>query len=99
MQSFKKEIERISHKGNPEATLAAVNDIWSKWTPKDGAKIIIDSVLKVVRDEEQLAYITASLDAKWQLRTDLGGDVMYFGFPSDFVIIIGLWTMLMLASM
>lgn len=93
MQSFKKEIEKISHAGDPAATLAAVNDIWSKWAPKDGAKIIIDRVMKVVKDKEQIAFITASLNGQWELRTDLGGDgtgdVMRFGFPSDFVINVG----------
>ena len=93
MQAFKKEIEKISHEGDPEATLAAVNDIWSKWAPKDGAKIIIDRVTKVIKDKEEIAFITASLNIVWELRTDLGGDgtgdVMRFGFPSDFVINIG----------
>jgi hypothetical protein len=93
MQAFKKEIERISHEGDPEATLAEVNKAWAKWAPKDGAKIIIDRVLKAVRNEEEIAYITASLNTEWQLRTDLGGDgtgdVMRFSFPSDFVINVG----------
>jgi hypothetical protein len=93
MQAFKKEIERTSHEGDPEATLAEINKVWSKWAPKDGAKIVIDRVLKVVKDEEQLAFITASLNGVWESRDDMGGDgtqgLMYFGFPSDFVINIG----------
>jgi hypothetical protein len=93
MQAFKKEIERTSHEGDPEATLAEINKVWSKWAPKDGAKIVIDRVLKVVRDEEQVAFITASLNGVWELRTDMGGDgtggAMHFGFPADFVINIG----------
>jgi hypothetical protein len=93
MQAFKKEIERISHAGDPVATLDEVNKAWAKWAPKDGAKMIIDRVMKVVKNKEEIAFITASLNGQWELRTDLGGDgtgdVMRFSFPSDFVINVG----------
>jgi hypothetical protein len=92
MQAFKKEIERISHNGDPVETLDQVNAAWAKWAPKDGAKIIIDRVMKVVKDKEEVAFITASLNATWELNPEFGdgtGGVARFYIPSDFVINVG----------
>lgn len=92
MQAFKKEIERISHNGDPVETLEQVNAAWAKWAPKDGAKIIIDRVMKVVKKEEEIAFITASLNAVWELNPEFGdgvGGVMRFYIPMDFVINVG----------
>ena len=92
MQAFKKEIERISHEGDPIETLDAVNSAWAKWAPKDGAKIIIDRVMKAVKNKEEVAFITASLNATWELNPEFGdgvGGVMRFYIPNDFVINVG----------
>jgi hypothetical protein len=92
MQAFKKEIERISHNGDPVETLDEVNAAWAKWAPKDGAKIIIDRVMKAVKNKEEVAFITASLNSKWELNPEFGdgvGGVMRFYIPNDFVINVG----------
>ena len=44
--AFKKEIEKIQYSGDAESTLAELNNVWSKWADKDGAKIVEELVLK-----------------------------------------------------
>lgn len=93
MQAFKKEIERIKHEGDLVETLDQVNSAWANWAPMDGAKIIIDRVLKVVKNEEEIAFITASLNSTWELNPEFGGDgsevIIRMHIPYDFVINVG----------
>lgn len=88
MQAFKKEIERIKYEGDEADLLEEVNKVWAKWASKDGAKIIIDEVLKAVKKKEEIFYIIATLNAKWKVESS-GTYAMRFNLPDDFVINVG----------
>lgn len=93
--AFKKEVEKIKYEGDVDATLAELNQIWSKWADKDGAKIIEQEVMKVVKDKEAIAFITATLSpAKWIAdtvnRINVPGRAeLYVSLNTDFVINVG----------
>jgi len=59
--AFKKSIESISYDGSPEETVAKINDAWKTWADKEGAKIIKDEVLKIVKDESSIDFLNATL--------------------------------------
>lgn len=88
MQAFKKEIEKIKYEGDEADTLEEVNKAWAAWAPKDGAKIIIDEVVKAVKNKEEIFYIIATLNAKWEVESS-GSQAMRFNLPDDFVINVG----------
>lgn len=88
MQAFKKEIEKIKYNGSEADLLEEVNKVWAKWASKDGAKIIIDSVVKAVKDKEEIFYITSTLNSKWEVESS-GTNAMRFNLPNDFVINVG----------
>lgn len=93
--AFKKQIERVKYEGDANATLAEINDVWTKWADKDGAKIIEDLVMKQVKNEEAIVYITATLSkAQWESDTvnglnTPGNSELFIVIPSDFVINVG----------
>jgi hypothetical protein len=94
--AFKKEIERIKYEnGDADATLAELNDVWTKWADKDGAEIIEKEVMKVVKDKEAIVYLVAILsDAKWIAdvvnKINQPGSVeLYVCLNTDFVINVG----------
>lgn len=93
--AFKKEVEKIKYQGDADATLAELNQLWSKWADKDGAKIVEQEVMKVVKDKEAIAFITATLSpAKWiadvvnKINTPDGTE-LFVSLNSDFVINVG----------
>lgn len=93
--AFKKQVERIKYEGDANATLAEINAIWTKWADKDGAKIIEDLVMKQVKNEEAIVYITATLsNAQWEADTANGlnapgNSALYIIIAGDFVINVG----------
>lgn len=93
--AFKKEVERIKYEGDSDATLEELNDVWTKWADKDGAKIIEQEVIKVVKDKEAIVYITATLSKRpWEADTinqlnRPGSAELFVTIPGDFVINIG----------
>lgn len=92
--AFKKEIEKIKYEGDADETLKHLNDVWKKWGPKEGAKIIEHEVMKIVKDKEAIVFVTASLKRNWQA-DDINGlnkpdsSELYVRLPEDFVINIG----------
>ena len=93
--AFKKEIERIKYEGDADSTLAELNDVWTKWADKDGAKIIEQEVMKVVKDKEAIVYIVATLSKKqWiadvinRLNTPTGTE-LFVSLGNEFVINVG----------
>jgi hypothetical protein len=94
MQAFKKEIEKIKYEGDKDSTLSAVNAVWAKWAPKEGAKIILSEVEKAVKDMEAVVFVNASIDKEWivdevnNLNTE-GNRELFIAFPDDFVINVG----------
>ena len=94
--AFKKEVERIKYEnGDVDSTLAELNDVWTKWADKDGAEIIKKEVMKVVKDEEAIVYLVATLsNAKWIAdvvnKINVAGRVELFAcLNTDFVINVG----------
>lgn len=92
--AFKKEIEKIKFEGNTDSTLEELNKVWTKWAPKEGAKIIEQEVMKGVKDKESIVYITASLDTEWEADTinglnSSGNAQLFVRIPGDFVINVG----------
>jgi len=93
--AFKKEIERIKYEGDADATLAELNGVWSKWADKDGAKIIEDLVMKQVKDNEAIVYVTATLGAFEWVADEVnrlnspGNSELFVSTPGDFVINVG----------
>lgn len=92
--AFKKHIENIKFEGDADSTLEEINKAWEKWAPKEGAKIIEQEVMKVVKDKGYIVYITASLGDKWEADTvnginSPGSDKLFVRIPSDFVINVG----------
>jgi hypothetical protein len=93
--AFKKEIERIKYEGDSDATLEELNDVWTKWADKDGAKIIEQEVMKQVKDKEAIVYIMATLGKTLWVVDDVEGinapgkPELLVRIPSDFVINIG----------
>jgi len=93
MQAFKKEIEGIKYIGDADRTLYEVNKAWSAFTKK-GEKIIIDEVMKTVKNEEEIVYIhVKGLNGEWEADTvnklNRPGGPLYVEIPGDFVINIG----------
>jgi hypothetical protein len=93
--AFKKEIERIKYEGDADSTLAELNDVWTKWADKDGAKIIEQEVMRVVNNKEAIVYIVATLSkAQWiadvvnRLNTPTGTE-LFVSLNHDFVINVG----------
>ncbi len=93
--AFKKQIERTKYEGDQEATLAEINKVWSNWADRDGADIIEQEVIKVVKDREAIVYITATLGQTLWVVDDAEGintpgkPQLLVRIPSDFVINIG----------
>lgn len=93
--AFKKEIERIKYEGDSDATLEELNDAWTKWADKDGAKIIEQEVMKQVKDKEAVVYITATLGQTSWVADDAEGinapgkSELLVRIPSDFIINVG----------
>lgn len=94
--AFKKEVEQIKYDGDADATLAELNEIWSYWADRDGAKIIEQEVMKVVKDKEAIVYIVATLsEASWiadvvnRLNTPTGKELFVCLNNADFVINVG----------
>ena len=93
--AFKKEVERVKYEGDSDATLEELNDVWTKWADKDGAKIIEQEVMKQVKDKEAVVYITATLSKTLWVVDDVEGinapgkSELLVRIPSDFVINIG----------
>lgn len=88
LSAFKKEVASVKFEGDSKSTLNDINAAWSKWANKDGAKIIIDEVMKQVKDKEALVYITANLDKEW-VEDSINGSELLVNVPGDFVINIG----------
>lgn len=93
MQAFKKQIERIKFEENVNATLDEVNAAWEDFH-KDGVKIILDEVEKVVKDMDQVVYVHVSgLGKKWKAdeinNLNRGSDALFITIPGDFVINVG----------
>ena len=88
--AFKKEVERVKYLGDIDATLNDINNVWSKWADKEGAKIIETEVLKQV-DRESIVYIVATLGKKLWIEADIKGlpGKIWCRIPSDFVINVG----------
>jgi hypothetical protein len=93
--AFKKQVEKIKYEGDADSTIAEINDIWSKWANKDGAKIIEQEVMKQVKDKEAIVYIMATLGGfEWaadevnRLNTP-GNSELFITIPGDFVINVG----------
>lgn len=86
--AFKKEVVGVKFEGDSKSTLKDINDAWSKWANKDGAKIIIDEVMKQVKDKEALIYITANLEGSWAEESINGSELM-INIPGDFIINVG----------
>lgn len=93
--AFKKEVERIKYEGDSGATLSELNSVWSKWADKEGAKIIEQEVMKVVKDKEEMVYIMATLgEVLWEADTinnmnRPNSQELYVKTSGDFVINIG----------
>ena len=93
--AFKKEIEKIKYEGDADATLADLNKVWSNWADKDGAKIVEQEVMKVVKDKEAVVYIIATLSKRTWAADEVnrlnspGNSELYVTFPGDFVINVG----------
>jgi hypothetical protein len=92
--AFKKEIEKIKFDGDADKTIAELNSVWTNWASKDGAKIIEQEVLKIVKDKEAIVYITASVNTEWEA-DDVNGlnrpgsSELFVRIPSNFVINVG----------
>jgi hypothetical protein len=86
--AFKKEIESVKFEGDVNSTLKDINAAWSNWANKVGAKIIIDEVLKQVKDKKALTYITANLDDVWS-KESIKGSELIINIPGDFIINVG----------
>ena len=67
--AFKKQIERIRFEKTGQDLLDEINKTWSKWAPKEGAKIIETEVLKAVKDRDAIVYLTAKLNTMWKFDT------------------------------
>lgn len=93
--AFKKEIEKIQYSGDAESTLAELNEVWSKWADKEGAKIVEELVLKQVKDKEAIVYVLATLGGYlWEADTvnrlnSPGNDELFVTIQGDFVINVG----------
>jgi hypothetical protein len=59
--AFKKEIEKIKWSGNDEETLAEINRLWKSWADTQGAKILDSEIQKVVKFENNIVYVVATL--------------------------------------
>jgi len=86
--AFKNAVSGVKFEGDATSTLKDINDAWSKWANKEGAKIIIDEVAKQVKDKEALVYITANLDEAW-VEESINGSELMVNIPGDLVINIG----------
>lgn len=88
--AFKKEVASVKYDGDAQSTLKDINDAWSKFADKDGAKIIETEVLKQVKDKEAIAYITATLgELTWSEESINGSELLITVLPGDFVINVG----------
>lgn len=67
--AFKKQIERIRFEKTGQNLLDEINKTWSKWAPKEGAKVIEAEVMKQVKDTEAVRFITATLNVLWKFDT------------------------------
>lgn len=94
MQAFKKEIEKIKYEGDANSTLSDVNTAWSKWVTRDGAKIILSEIEKVVKDMEAVYFVNATVDGEWKADetnglNKEGSNQLFITFENDFVINVG----------
>lgn len=96
LYGFKKEIDKLDLKGTTNDMLNQINTLWNKWSVSDGSKIIENEVIKVVKNNSDIEYITATLNqVKWEadtinrLNSANVKDRLYVRIPSDFVINIG----------
>ena len=95
MQSFKKEIEKISYEGDVAGTLIEVNKEWAKFK-KDAEKIILDHIEKSV-DMDSVVFVTANLNQGWKadeingLNSSDGSGALYISYATwnEFVINVG----------
>ena len=94
MQAFKKEIEKIQRNQEEEVTLGEINDAWEAFYD-DAAKIIMDSVKKIVKSMDEVLFVHVDgLNKKWEADkinglNRPGQDRLYVTIPGDFVINIG----------
>jgi len=93
MQTFKKEIERISYEGDVEGTVEEVNKAWDKFQD-EAKKIVLAQVEKAVKDMDSVAYVTMA-PSKW-IADEInglnqeGGTSLYISLADgDFVINVG----------
>jgi hypothetical protein len=92
MQAFKKQIERVKYEGNAEDTLKMINTEWVRFS-KTATDIILGEIQKVTKSMDEILFVTASLNSKWESDTinnlnTLEGP-LYVGIPGDFTINIG----------
>jgi len=90
--AFKKIIEHIKLDEDSTKTLVEINKIWQKWADKEGAEIIKDEVLKVIKDESLIYFIIATLsNVEFKIEHEEsesrnGPASITIKIPSDFVI-------------
>jgi len=87
--AFKKHIEHIKFEGDVKETLTNINESWSKWADKEGAKIIEQEVMKQVKDKESIVYIIATLSGEEWIEESSRENELITRIPTDFVINIG----------
>lgn len=93
--AFKKEIEKIQYNGDADSTISELNNVWSSWADKEGAKIIEELVLKQVKDKEAIVYVLATLGGfLWEADTvnrlnSPERNELFVTIQGDFVINVG----------
>lgn len=93
---FKKEVEKLNLPLDLNKALNEINTLWNKWSISEGAKIIENEVVKVVKNTSDIEFITASLNQfKWEADTvnNLNNqgikNKLWIRIPGDFVINVG----------
>lgn len=88
MQAFKKTIEKVKFEGDWDVTLAEINKKWKSFE-KDGNKIILDDVEKVVKTLDNVAFINVNgFTLDWVKAEDSGLN-RHIKLTNDFVINVG----------
>jgi hypothetical protein len=93
---FKKEVEKLNLPLDLNKALNEINTLWNKWSISEGAKIIENEVVKVVKNTSDIEFITATLNQfKWEADTvnNLNNqgikNKLWIRIPGDFVINVG----------
>jgi hypothetical protein len=93
---FKKEVEKLNLPLDLNKALNEINTLWNKWSISEGAKIIENEVVKVVKNTSDIEFITATLNQfKWEadavnnLNNQGIKNKLWIRIPGDFVINVG----------